>query len=63
MLSSPLDLQLSHASDEQLLASGNISYLQSQILLDRQRQRFNKLENQNRVLEKHNRILEVILPC
>jgi len=46
-----MDLWLSRASDEQLLASGNASYLQSQFLIERQRQKISELENQIRVLE------------
>jgi hypothetical protein len=51
MLSSPLELQLSRMSDEQLLASGNAAYLQSQLVVERQRQKISELENHNRLLE------------
>src|SRR5258708_10104822 len=44
-----------------MLANGETSYIQSQILIDCQRQKINKLENQNRVLENQNWILEVDL--
>jgi hypothetical protein len=51
VLSSPLELRLSRVSEEELLASGNSAYLQSQLTVERQRRKIGELENQVRVLE------------
>jgi hypothetical protein len=51
MLSSPLDLQISRVSEDQLMASGNTVYLQSQLLIERQRRKIDELESQIRMLE------------
>ncbi len=51
MLSSPLELRVGHASEEQLLASGNAVYLQSQLIIERQRRKITEMENQIRMLE------------
>jgi len=50
-LSSPLELRVGHASEEQLLASGNAVYLQSQLIIERQRRKITEMENQIRMLE------------
>ncbi len=50
-LSSPLDLQLSRASEDQLLASGNVAHLQSQLVVERQRRKIGEMENRIRLLE------------
>ena len=51
MLSSPLDLQISRVSEDQLMASGNTVYLQSQLLIECQRRKIDELESQIRMLE------------
>jgi len=51
VLSSPLELRLSRATDEQLMASGNTVYLQSQLVIECQRWKIMELENQIRTLE------------
>lgn len=50
-LSSPLKLWLSCVSEEQLMASGNIIYLQSQFVIEHQRQKITEMENQIQMLE------------
>ena len=50
-LSSPLDLQLSRASEDQLLASGNVAHLQSQLVVKHQRRKIGEMENRIRLLE------------
>lgn len=50
-LSSPLELRLSRATEEQLMASGNTVYLQSQLVIERQRRKIMELENHIRTLE------------
>jgi len=51
MLSPSLDLWLSCVSDEELLASGNTAYLQSQLVVERQQWKIGKMDNQIRGLE------------
>jgi hypothetical protein len=46
-----VDLGLGHASDEQLVASGNATYLQAQLALERQKNKITEMENQNQALE------------
>jgi len=41
-----VELVLSHVSEEQLLASGNSAYLQSQLTIERQRRKISDLEIQ-----------------
>ena len=50
-MSSALELRLSCVSEQQLLASGNAAYLQSQIVIERQRRKINEMENQIRIQE------------
>jgi hypothetical protein len=50
-LSSPLELQLSRASEDQLLASGNVAHLQSQLVAERQRRKISDMEIHIRALE------------
>ena len=50
-MSSALELRLSRVSEQQLLASGNAAYLQSQIVIERQRRKINEMENQIRIQE------------
>ena len=47
----PMELVLSRASEEKLLASGNSAYLRSQLTIERQQRRINDLEAQIRALE------------
>ena len=54
VLSPPMELRLSRASDEQLLASGNAAYLQSQLIVECQRRKIGELEIQIRTLEMDN---------
>jgi hypothetical protein len=51
MLSSPLEHRLGNTSEDQFLASGNTAYLQSQLVVERQRQKITEMENQIRMLE------------
>ena len=52
MLSSPLELRLSHISADQLLSSGNSAYLHSQLLVKHQQQKIWEMETQIQELEK-----------
>jgi hypothetical protein len=52
MLSSPLELQLSRVSADQLLSIGNSAYLQSQLVIEHQQRRIGELDNQIQGLEK-----------
>jgi hypothetical protein len=47
----PMELILSRASEEQLMASGNSTYLRSQLTVERQQRKINDLETQIRALE------------
>ena len=47
----PMELILSRASEEQLMASGNSAYLRSQLTVERQQRKINDLETQIRALE------------
>lgn len=51
MLSPPMEQLLSRVSEEQLLASGNSTYLQSQLTIERQRRKISELEVQIRAQE------------
>lgn len=51
MFSSPFELQRNRLPDEQRLAAGNAPFLQSQLILERQKQKINEMENHIRVLE------------
>lgn len=51
MLSQPAELFLSRVSEEQLLASGNSTYLQAQLVIERQRRKISELEMQIRAQE------------
>jgi len=51
MLSSPVELQPSCVSEDQLMANGNAAHLQSQIVIEHQRQKISDMENQIWVLE------------
>jgi hypothetical protein len=51
MLSPPMELLLSHVSEEKLLASGNSAYLQSQLTIEHQRRKIDDLEIQIRAQE------------
>jgi hypothetical protein len=51
-LSSPLKLQLSWVSADQLLSSGNSAFLQSQLIIEHQQRRIGEMKNQIQGLKK-----------